>query len=472
MIKIRQPFLEENQGRYYIKCVVEDQGKEKEVFFGGVGKEYKDYLLYERSDAFLVGLLSYAMRTKQDIQCEAPVSEELLYNIRQYLVPLVVKYGDNLYDTKIEAKTTSEKLPCGNMVGASASGGVDSFNTIKNQWKSEYPSMNITHLCLNNVGAYNDCYGDVDSRNDVKNERYHIGAQIAEELGLKVILTESNFGDMFVQNHLYTNTYSSMFSVLCMRKAWKTYYYSSAFHDMGQFSLYHNQTKDTSYYDLLTLNCFSTDGIKIYSEGGEKTRYEKVKNIANFPPVKKYLHVCFKDKVNCGVCDKCRRTLLCLDLAGELDNFKDVFDVETYRRNKKEYLQWFYGTYLACPPENQDMYDDMHEDLITYGIREEFEKEIEDLKKKKIIIYGYGDLGKKIAGLYQDSVTYIIDNFVQGENILTLDEFKQNVKTLDEDCVCMITSFSKFKMLKEELQKYYPDMVFVDKYIITGLTNR
>lgn len=299
------------------------------------------------------------MRTKQDIWCEAPVSEELLYNIRQYLIPLVVKYGDNLHKVEIDAKTISEKLLCGNMVGASASGGVDSFNTIKNQWKSEYPSMNITHLVLNNVGAYNDCYGDVKTRNEVKEERYHIGTKIAAELGLKVILTESNFGDMFIQNHLYTNTYSSMFSVLCMRKAWKTYYYSSAFHDMGQFSLTHNQTKDTSYYDLLSLNCFSTDGIRIYSEGGEKTRYEKVKNIVKFPPVRKYLHVCFKEKVNCGICDKCRRTLLCLDLSGELDNFANVFDVESYKKNKKEYLQWFYGTYLACPSENQDMYDDM-----------------------------------------------------------------------------------------------------------------
>lgn len=35
MIKIRQPFLEKQQDKYYIKCMVEDQGTEKEIFWGG-----------------------------------------------------------------------------------------------------------------------------------------------------------------------------------------------------------------------------------------------------------------------------------------------------------------------------------------------------------------------------------------------------------------------------------------------------
>lgn len=106
-----------------------------------------------------------------------------------------------------------------------------------------------------------------------------------------------------------------------------------------------------------------------------------------------------------------------------------------------------------------------------YRIKEEFEKEIEDLKQKQIIVYGYGELGKKIVNLFPQSVKYIIDNYVQGENILTRDEFMKKVKTVDQNCVCMITSFSKYKLLKEELQNRYPEMIFVDKYVITGLTN-
>ena len=166
------------------------------------------------------------MRTGNDIECEAPVTEELLYNIRKYLFPLVVKHGNNLHYVNITAETISEPLENAGMVGASASCGVDSFNTIVNQYDSVYKSMNITHLCLNDVGAFNACYGDIEKQNFVKKKRYDKAKEFASEIGLPIILTESNFSQMFPQNHLFTEIYSSMFFVLCMHKAWKTYYYS------------------------------------------------------------------------------------------------------------------------------------------------------------------------------------------------------------------------------------------------------
>lgn len=357
MITIRQPFLKCVNNRWYVYCTVIENGLQKECFWGGVEEQYKEYLLTERSDAYVIGLLSHAMRTRQDIECEAPITEELLYNIRQYLIPLVVKYGNNLHAPQIIAQTDSTPMICGNMVGASASCGVDSFNTICNQYRSPYPSMNITHLCLNDVGAYNECYGSPEQREATRNERYARGREMAAELGLPVLLTESNFYDQFPQNHLCTNTYSSMYAVFNMRKAWRVYYYSSAYHDIGLFSLFDNECKDTSYYDLLTLNCFSTDGIRIYSEGGERTRFGKIQSIANFSPVQKYIHVCTVQSYNCGICPKCRRTLLCIDLIDRLDVFSSVFDVNYYRNHRWEYYDWFLNEFEASPLENQDMYD-------------------------------------------------------------------------------------------------------------------
>lgn len=55
----------------------------------------------------------------------------------------------------------------------------------------------------------------------------------------------------------------------------------------------------------------------------------------------KNLNVCVSDTgVNCGHCEKCRRTLLILDGLGALEKFSKVFDVDAYRCNKWKYLGW------------------------------------------------------------------------------------------------------------------------------------
>lgn len=43
---------------------------------------------------------------------------------------------------------------------------------------------------------------------------------------------------------------------------------------------------------------------------------------------------------NCGKCFKCKRTLVCLDALGKLDEFADVFDIGYYREHRSDYLKW------------------------------------------------------------------------------------------------------------------------------------
>ncbi len=450
--------------------------KKLKKYSGGVQENYAKYLLTERSDAFLVGLLSYAMRTGHDIECEAPVSEELLYNIRQYLIPLVVKYGNNLHYVNITAETVPEPLENAGMTGASASCGVDSFNTISNQYNSPYKSMNITHLCLNDVGAFNTCYGDSIKQDFVKEERYKKAKEFADEIGLPLILTESNFGQMFAQSHLLTNTYSSVFSILCMRKAWKTYYYSSAYHDIGLFSLFDNESKDSSYYDLLSLSCFSTDGLRIYSEGGERTRLEKVFNIVNFPLARKYLHVCIREQYNCGMCDKCTRTLLCLDIAGKLDEFSGVFDINYYKKHREEYLEWFYFKYLEDKLENQDMFDKLCTDPQMVQFLKDFPGKYKETKQLletcKIILYGYGALGRKVEEKYNKNIEIIIDNKITGNQIITFEEFKKEFHNYKkENYICVITSLSKYRQIQEQILKYCPGLKILNAYMTRAVIN-
>lgn len=78
--------------------------------------------------------------------------------------------------------------------------------------------------------------------------------------------------------------------------------------------------------------------------GFNATRIEKTKAIVFDPVVQAHLDVCTnglyqgrKDAsspINCGLCDKCVRTIITLDHLGHLDVFQTCFDLAHYRSNR------------------------------------------------------------------------------------------------------------------------------------------
>lgn len=84
-----------------------DVDNERKQIWVAVKKEYGSYLCYERADAVLIGLLSYALRNKHDITCEAPVTEELLYNINEVLLPTLIRSDNTNYPVQIQCQTAN-----------------------------------------------------------------------------------------------------------------------------------------------------------------------------------------------------------------------------------------------------------------------------------------------------------------------------------------------------------------------------
>lgn len=353
MIKIGKPYVERKENKVKIINDILIDNQIKSIWFE-VDEEYEKYLSCDRSDAYVIGLLHYALKNNHNIECELPVSEELLYNIRTILIPSLVKHSKNFFKIDIEAQPVSnyEKGRC---IGTGCSCGIDSMSAIFNHLNTKYTNMDLTHLCINNVGAFNDCYKDY-GKEKVKDERYEKTEQVASEIGLPLVKTDSNFGEVIPQIHLYTHTYSSMFAVYMLEKMWGVYYYASSGIDYSGFSLKNNDIQDCAHYELLSLQCFSQSNIRIYSEGGEKTRLDKTRDVVNFDIANKHLHVCLNKPYNCNVCSKCRRTLVTLDLLNKLDNFKDVFDIEYYQNNKKDYYRWLAHQHYKKDEMNEPVY--------------------------------------------------------------------------------------------------------------------
>ena len=84
-----------------------------------VANQYGEYLLWERSDAFLSAVLPLAMRQGKNIVCKAPLTEEFLHNLTEILVPQLCKYDSRLFHSRILADGDARELPSGDAVALS-----------------------------------------------------------------------------------------------------------------------------------------------------------------------------------------------------------------------------------------------------------------------------------------------------------------------------------------------------------------
>ena len=333
-LRIGAPRVVCGEGRARLVAEVRVAGATREVWFE-VEEAYGCYLCAERADAFLVGLLPNAQREGWDIVCEAPVTEELLYQLRDYLVPALARNGHALYATRIEATPAAEPLPCAGGVGTGISCGVDSLHVVKRRAHAPCPGLSLTHLLVCDVGAFEEDAGQF---------AWQAGhaRRFAEEAGLALIVGRSNLRKAFYIPHWLSCTYSNAFAVLALRKLWKAYYCASSGEELSStFTLKDNDLHDVDRYDLLSLDCFSIPSLRFYLEGCTQTRLEKTRELADWPPAWKYLHVCCADRgPNCGMCAKCVRTQTTLDALGALRKFGQAFDVDAYYARRKKNLTW------------------------------------------------------------------------------------------------------------------------------------
>ena len=334
MIHIGSPKVsyEDNSAILYTDVIID--GKSDTIWFK-VDKKYGEYLCFERSDAYVIAMLNYAMRNSHDIECEVPISEDIYYNIDRYLIDALVKHNKDFYRPIIRAKVASEPLPCANAVGTGISCGVDSLHALANQTNLIFKKHNITHLTFNNVGSH----GEGKRASELFTKRCEHPMRFAKEYGFDIIVSDSNLMDVVKQNHYKTHTYSSMFPIFCLQKLYSVYYYASAGYQYHEFRLDDGNSRSCASYEMLSLPLFSTHSLRIYSEGEGLSRMDKLKKVVKYTPSYKYLNVCLSSEDNCGKCEKCVRTLLGIDALGELDRYKEVFDIEYYRKHKKWYIQ-------------------------------------------------------------------------------------------------------------------------------------
>jgi hypothetical protein len=135
---------------------------------------------------------------------------------------------------------------------------------------------------------------------------------------------------------------------------------------------------------------WAIDGQDLDHHGCERSRMEKVFRIAESPTLVSNLRVCYKNfdnTYNCGRCEKCLRTMLALELTGNLDlwpgpqqlsSLHDFTWLELTRRSKRYYRELYEEAKRRGHPAVT------HECEVLLGLRFDFRFFLHRLYRKAI----------------------------------------------------------------------------------------
>ena len=311
-----------------------------------VPAEYADHLCCERSNAFVIVMLWYAMVTGSDISFEAPISERLYNGLTQNLIPALMKDTD--INISLKGPITSEKLPGENGVVCGMSCGVDSMYTLNCYTSDDAPkNEKLTHLMygeLNYLFPRVTLPYDIDEIFDklkrVNSKIIKNAEHTAQRHNMPFLHFTSNLDrDFYRGGYIYTAMYRYLACVLAMEKLFSVYIISSSGHvdRLEEVSLF---SPTQHYENMICTNC-GTEKLK-YMISDHTTRIEKLKKIADNADFKDFANVCFdtdESTLNCGVCFGCMKTIIPLDILGKLNGFERVFDTAKYYADRQNIFE-------------------------------------------------------------------------------------------------------------------------------------
>ena len=391
-----------------------------------------DHMLTDLSDPFLIALLLPAMGNKEDIEVRGKISERLLKNMQSTVQDILCMLIPGLRKVSITATEviTGSPVKSKNVLSA-VSGGVDSFVTFEDYYLKPKTSTKITHFLLNNMcDIYDKKPQVIDNVKKLLN-KYNVPLiQTWSNLHIfarwdTILDRRGKYGRQFTIDETHPMENSAIAHLLGGKP--NTFLYSSSvggntrgtefvivdengksktvskfnhkqltlknranfnriFKESGKFSNtnFLFPTTDTGGdpgNDIMAceptlLPLLSTPQVKCESVGTEYTRPEKTIKVADLKDAHNHLDVCNRPPtlkyVNCGICRKCTRVLLMLELINKKNYFKsNTFDLEAWDQIKSAYIQ-----------ELPDRYS-CHDDVETCWWIQENAKELFEVKREQ-----------------------------------------------------------------------------------------
>lgn len=346
-------------GRSYLIADIDCTFSSTKQLWFSVESQYRGWLTYDVFDAFLISALYPAHFYKEKIEVEGYVSSRIWRNVSQLLPTIIADFlrSEKYLQNKITIAGIREAVKLDQThVGTGFSGGVDSFCTIQDHLFDETDEdWKLDTLFFFNIGQ-NGNVNNADTRERVLG-RWQITQQVAEELDLNAVMMDSNMFDFYQPHWEYdAGLLCRIASILVFQRALSKYYISSTY-NYGQvfdFAEAHARKELAHFADLYLPSLLSPTNLELILDGAQYLRHDKISRIADMPTAQKFLNVCVNNSPeyigqNCSVCEKCLRTEIALDIAGKLNNFKAVFNLDQYKANVENYKKEIILSYNIFP---------------------------------------------------------------------------------------------------------------------------
>ena len=268
-----------------------------------------------RLDAWLIWLLPHAFETGEDLVIDGPVDAELLRNVHE-LMEVWACWRPGKSPVRVTAEAADSSEPRGTRKGLFFTAGVDSFFSLLHhdemaRLHPEWKMRPVDDLIY--VEGY-----DIPLRHRAALDRKRLALlAVAAETGKTLVTLATNFRDTGVS--LRKNAWgpivhgpAAVASGLLLGRRWRELLVASS----------------DSYEELVpwgstavTDPMLSTSATRIWHHGAGFHRLRKNDFLSLFDVALHNLHVCWQGRSdrNCGICEKCFRTLLAFDLVGVRD---------------------------------------------------------------------------------------------------------------------------------------------------------
>ena len=314
-----------------------------------VDDKYAKYLCVERSDAFILGLLHYAMREEHDIVSYVPMTRRLYEQLTDQFLPAFSK-ANKIKCIKIDVPLAEEvEHPDSEYrAGGGVSCGVDSLHVFAKH-------NDITHGCIWNMHGVTSVDETPETRAMGWNNLKRQAELFTNYVGLNLIVGDTNYDRGCLPGLRFDGsvTFGNLFCVYAMQKFWSRYYIASTY-DVVEFDIAAGINADPAHYEFLLLSMVSLKEIVFRLDGSACNRCEKVRDLLDYEPSKKFLTVCWSINArheNCTYhCPKCMRTVLDIAAWDAIDQYNERFDMEVWYNHQEWFIAELYRGLLQHDP--------------------------------------------------------------------------------------------------------------------------
>jgi hypothetical protein len=258
------------------------------------------------ADPFVLALLLLAMQNGEDIQVEGSLSRKLHEGLDRYQRVFRDWFPDRFKLIEVRASSLRDDASSGpSGKGAAFSGGVDSFYTFLTL-KEE-----LTHTIF--MAGFDMPVNLTWSIGELSRSF----SALMKETGIDFISGSTNVRT-FVNSVDWTNAHGPalMATALFFKHQLSEFYIPSSYTE-GSYPRW------GSHPELDPL--LSSESMRFVHHGSDLNRVQKLKFVARSPMSYERLRVCWIQDIglkNCGVCEKCVRTRIALDIVGALAQYK------------------------------------------------------------------------------------------------------------------------------------------------------